>query len=64
MYKPQYLNAEMKLVEAMAGNRVYFRKVTRTQLGWRKKPPETPTYKSGRRFARKVRWSDISRQLG
>lgn len=64
MYKPQYLNRKVNAVNIMAGNRVYMTKTTVTPLGWRKKPPEKIEYKSGRRFARKVRWSEVSHRLG
>jgi hypothetical protein len=40
MYKPQYLNVERKTKNEMAGNSVYFTKVTTTPLGYKKKPPE------------------------
>lgn len=38
MYKPQYLNVERKTKNVMAGNMVYFTKVTLTPLGYKKKP--------------------------
>lgn len=51
MYKPQYLNVDRQEKVVMAGNTVYFRKVTTTPLGYRKKPPEKIANKSGRRFS-------------
>ena len=51
MYKPQYLNVERVKNNVMAGNTVYFTKVTSTPLGYKKKPPEQIKNKSGRRFA-------------
>lgn len=53
MYKPQYLNVERKTKNVMAGNTVYFTKVTTTPMGYKKKPPEQIQNKSGRRFAGK-----------
>ncbi len=53
MYKPQYFNVERKTQNVMAGNIVYFTKVTTTPLGYKKKPPERIQNKSGRRFAGK-----------
>ena len=53
MYKPQYLNVERKTKNVMAGNTVYFPKVTTTPSGYKKKPPEQLQNKSGRRFAGK-----------
>jgi len=53
MYKPQYLNVERVKNNVMAGNTVYFTKVTSTPLGYKKKPPEHVQNKSGRRFAGK-----------
>ncbi|BCA86653.1 hypothetical protein EsVE80_21760 [Enterococcus saigonensis] len=52
MYKPQYLNVDRQEKTVMAGNTVYFCKVTTTPLGYQKKPPEKIANKSGRRFAR------------
>lgn len=53
MYKTQYLNVERVKNNVMAGNTVYFTKVTSTPLGYKKKPPEQIPKKSGRRFAGK-----------
>lgn len=64
VYKPHYLNVSRRHTKAIGSNRPYFDRVVAVPLGWRKKPPEVLPNKSNRRFARKVRWSDISRRLG
>ena len=50
MYKPQYLNVQRKTQNVVAGNAIYFTKVTTTPLSYKKKPPEQVQNKSGRRF--------------
>ncbi len=64
IYKPHYLNVARRHTRAIGSNRPYFDRVVCLPLGWRKKPPEVIPYKSKRRYARKVRWSEISHRLG
>lgn len=64
MYRPQYLNVQRRHSKAMGSNTAYFDRVVTIPLGWRKKPPEKLRNKSGRRFAGKDRWSEISQRMG
>lgn len=64
LYKPHYLNVDRQHIKAMGSNAAYFNRTVAISLGWRKKPPQEISFKSGRHFSRKVRWSDISRRMG
>ena len=52
MYKPHYLNVERTTENFYGGNVCYLSKITTTQLGWKRKPPEKIESKSGRRFCK------------